>query len=62
VRSAIISRSNCAKLTTMLRVSRPIASRVLNCWVVETKPTFFSSKQAVGCAKSRSERLKRSTL
>ena len=37
VRSAIISRSNCANDSRIFSVSRPSEVVVLNCWVTETK-------------------------
>ena len=39
VRSAIISRSNSAKLMSMLSVSRPMASAVEKFWVTLTNAT-----------------------
>ena len=39
MRSPVTSRSNCAKDSIMLSVSRPMGSVVLNDWVMETKVT-----------------------
>ena len=41
IRSPITSRSNWAKLSRMLSVSRPMLVVVLNCWVTETKVTLM---------------------
>ena len=39
MRSPVTSRSNWAKESSTLRVSRPIEVVVLNCWVTETNDT-----------------------
>ena len=44
MRSPITSRSNWAKLSRMLSVSRPIDVVVLNCWVMLTNETLCLSK------------------
>ena len=41
MRSPVTSRSNWAKESSTLRVSRPIEVVVLNCWVTETNDTPF---------------------
>src|ERR1700710_2092376 len=43
IRSEVTSRSNWAKDSSTLRVSRPMAVVVLNCWVTETKETPWAS-------------------
>src|ERR1700737_2586348 len=53
---ALTSRSNCAKDSSTLRVSRPIELAVLNCWVTETNDTPWASKISTSRAKSASER------
>jgi len=62
VRSEMISRSNWAKDKRMFNVSRPMELVVLNCWVTETKLTECLSKSSIMRAKSRRDRLRRSTL
>ena len=62
VRSAIISCSNSAKDMSMLRVSRPMASAVEKFWVTLTKAAPAWLKRPMTCAKSSSERDRRSTL
>ena len=62
MRSPITSRSNCAKLSRMFSVSRPMLVVVLNDWVTETKVTSCRSKISTSLAKSISERLRRSIL
>ena len=62
MRSPVTSRSNWAKESRTLRVSRPIEVVVLNCWVTETKETLCLSKISTILAKSASERVSRSTL
>ena len=52
------SRSNWAKLSRMLSVSRPIEVVVLNCWVTLTKVTLWRSNTSTSLAKSVSERLR----
>ena len=47
---------------SMLRVSRPMASAVEKFWVTETKEASARLKRSISFAKSRSERLRRSTL
>ena len=60
--SPVSSRSNCAKLSRMLSVSRPIEVVVQNDWVTETKVTLFRSNTSTSLAKSVSERDSRSIL
>src|SRR3979409_2443952 len=43
MRSEVTSRSNWAKDSSTLRVSRPMEVVVLNCWVTETKETPWAS-------------------
>jgi hypothetical protein len=62
MRSAVTSRSNCAKDKSTFRVSRPIEVVVLKAWVIETNETPAASKIATIRAKSASERVRRSTL
>ena len=62
MRSPVTSRSNWAKESSTLRVSRPMEVVVLNCWVTETKETPLRSKISTILAKSDSERVSRSTL
>ena len=62
IRSPITSRSNWAKESRMLSVSRPMQVVVLNCWVTETKVTSWRSNASTSLAKSISERLSRSIL
>ena len=61
-RSAVTSRSNCAKESSTFSVSRPIEVVVLKAWVTETKETPAASKMATMRAKSASARVSRSTL
>jgi hypothetical protein len=56
MRSPVTSRSNCAKLRRMFRVSRPIDVVVLNDCVIETKVTPLRSKTSTNLEKSISER------
>jgi hypothetical protein len=62
MRSAVTSRSNCAKESSMLRVSRPMLVVVLNDWVTDTKLVSALSRASTSLAKSSSERVRRSTL
>jgi len=62
MRSAVTSRSNWAKLSSMFSVSRPIEVVVLNDWVTETKLVSARSSASTSFAKSSSERVSRSTL
>jgi hypothetical protein len=62
VRSLMISRSNCAKLSRMFSVSRPMLWVVLKCWVTETNDTPRLSKTAMILEKSIRLRESRSTL
>ena len=62
MRSAVTSRSNWAKLSRMLSVSRPIEVVVLNAWVTETKVTPERSNTSTSFEKSISERDSRSIL
>src|SRR6218665_2515900 len=52
MRSPVTSRSNCAKDSRMLSVSRPIEVVVLNCCVTETKDTPLRSNTSTSLAKS----------
>jgi hypothetical protein len=61
-RSPISSRSNWAKDSSTLSVSRPMLERVLNDWVTETNETLCVSNSSISLAKSASERVSRSTL
>src|SRR5258708_4579485 len=61
-RSPITSRSNWAKESSTLRVSRPMLLVVLNDWVTDTNETECWSKSSTSFAKSASERVRRSTL
>ena len=58
MRSPMTSRSNCAKESRMLRVSRPIEVVVLKCCVTLTKVTLWRSNTSTSFAKSVSERLR----
>src|SRR5262249_29781888 len=62
VSSAMISRSNWAKLSRTFSTSRPIEVAVLNCWVTAANATWCSPKDCIIRAKSRRLRLRRSTL
>ncbi len=62
MRSAVTSRSNWAKESRMLSVSRPIEVVVLNDWVTETKVTPTRSNTSTSFEKSISERESRSIL
>ena len=62
MRSPITSRSNWAKESRMLSVSRPIEVVVLNDCVTLTKVTLLRSNTSTSLAKSISERLSRSIL
>ncbi len=62
MRSPVTSRSNWAKDSSILSVSRPIDVVVLNCCVTETKETCFRSNTSTILAKSCSDRVRRSTL
>ena len=59
---AVTSRSNCAKDSRMLSVSRPMEVVVLNCWVTETNDTPLRSNTSTSLAKSDKARVKRSIL
>jgi hypothetical protein len=61
-RSPISSRSNWAKDSSTLSVSRPMLELVLNDWVTETNETPWASNSSMSLAKSASERVSRSTL
>src|SRR3954451_22041371 len=61
-RSPMTSRSNWAKDSRMLRVSRPIDVVVLNCWVTATKLTACRSNNSTILAKSIKDRVRRSTF
>src|SRR4029450_5804653 len=60
--SPISSRSNWAKDSSTLSVSRPMLELVLNDWVTETNETPWASNSSMSLAKSASERVSRSTL
>ena len=62
MRSEVTSRSNWAKDSRTLSVSRPIEVVVLNCWVTETNDTRWASNSSTSLAKSARERVSRSTL
>jgi hypothetical protein len=62
MRSPATSRSNWAKESSMLRVSRPMEVAVLKCWVTETKEAPWVSSTSTILAKPASERVSRSTL
>ncbi len=62
MRSAVTSRSNCAKLSSMLRVRRPMLVVVLNDCVTDTNDVLAASSWSTSLAKSNSERVRRSTL
>ena len=62
MRSPMTSRSNCAKESRMLSVSRPIEVVVLNDWVTDTKVTLCRSNISTNLEKSISARLSRSIL
>ena len=62
MRSPVTSRSNWAKDSSMLSVSRPIEVVVLNCWVTETNETACRSNTSTILAKSFRDRVSRSTL
>src|SRR5512147_2155798 len=52
MRSPMTSLSNCAKLSRILSVSRPIDVVVLNCWVMLTNEALFFSNTSTIFAKS----------
>jgi hypothetical protein len=62
MRSPVTSRSNWAKESRTLRLSRPVEVVVLNCCVTATTHTPRASKISTILAKSASERVRRSTL
>ena len=62
MRSAVISRSNCAKDMRMLSIMRPAAFDVSICWVTETNDTSCCSKSFERSVKSQRERERRSIL
>ena len=62
IRSPVTSRSNWAKDSSTLSVSRPMLLVVLKAWVTETKETPCASKISTILAKSASDRVSRSTL
>jgi hypothetical protein len=61
-RSPISSRSNWAKDSSTLSVSRPMLELVLKDWVTETNETPWASNSSMILAKSASDRVSRSTL
>lgn len=56
------SRSNCAKLSNMFSVSRPMLVAVLNDWVTDTKDASAASRMSTIFEKSASDRVSRSIL
>ena len=62
MRSPVTSRSNWAKDSSTLRVSRPMLVVVLKAWVIDTNETVLASKISTILAKSASARVSRSTL
>ena len=56
MRSPVTSRSNWAKDSSTLSVSRPMLVVVLKLWVTETNDTLAASKSSTSLAKSASER------
>src|SRR6266404_4276491 len=58
----VTSRSNWANDSSTFSVSRPIEVVVLNCWVTDTKDTWWRSNSSTSFAKSASDRVRRSTL
>src|SRR5271169_5664642 len=62
IRSEVTSRSNWAKDSSTLRVSRPMEVVVLNCWVTETNETPWASNSSTSLAKSARDLVSRSTL
>src|SRR5437588_58488 len=60
--AAPLSRSNWAKDSSTLSVSRPMLLVVLNDWVTDTNETARWSNSSTSLAKSASERVNRSTL
>jgi hypothetical protein len=62
MRSPVISRSNCANESSILRVSRPMLVVVLKAWVTEMNETSCSSNNSTSLAKSASDLVSRSTL
>src|SRR6476620_615669 len=55
IRSEVPSRSNWAKDSSTLRVSRPMEVVVLNCWVTETNDTPWASNSSTSLAKSAND-------
>src|SRR4030088_1144519 len=55
MRSEVTSRSNWAKDSSTLRVSRPMEVVVLNCWVTETNDTPCASNSSTSLAKSAND-------
>ncbi len=62
MRSPVTSRSNCAKDSRTLSISRPIEVAELICCVTALKLTRWRSNTSTICAKSASERDSRSIL
>jgi hypothetical protein len=58
----ISSRSNWAKDSRTLSVSRPVLELVLKDCVTDTNETACASNSSISLAKSESERVSRSTL
>src|SRR6266511_3802224 len=61
MRSEVTSRSNWANDSSTFSVSRPIEVVVLNCWVTDTKDTWWRSNSSTSLAKSASDRVRSST-
>ncbi|MCY1372172.1 hypothetical protein D9M69_593580 [compost metagenome] len=62
MRSPVTSRSNWAKDSRTLSISRPIEVVVLNCWVTDTKDTPWRSNTSTILEKSAKLRVRRSIL
>ena len=62
MRSPVTSRSNWAKESRTLSVSRPMEVVVLKAWVTETNETLCASNISTILAKSASARVRRSIL
>ena len=62
IRSAVTSRSNWAKDSSMFKVSRPMEVALLKDWVTDTKEAPAASSFSTNFEKSVREPVKRSTL
>ena len=62
MRSPVTSRSNWAKDSSTLRVSRPMLVVVLKACVIDTNETLLRRRVSTILAKSVSDRVRRSTL